>query len=619
MKKGKTNIVGAVLLVCVLCLIPPIVSAYKYQIHLSSYPWFSDSDVTYDFFLYWKGQALILLCGVLALYTAVRLLTGKQEVLGQTDSRFLIPLSAYFVLAFLSTLFSEHRETAVWGGYEQWEGMIILGCYVILLVMAYGLVKGKTEIEIVTNGLLVGVLALAFLSAMQFFGHDFFRTENGKDVMNFMIQNELNFTFNFEPGRVYSTLYNPNYVGSYVALMLPVILSLISFRRKWWDILRSGVAFFTGMLLVIMLFGSESVTGCIGIAASLLLFLVIMATNIWKKPVKFAGIAGCCLVFIVAAVLLNRPIFEYGINKIWNPAPNQFIVASMVSQEGKLNITTVNGDVMRLSVEVRDGSYVYEAEDGEGSPAGIYRDESSSRMKFEDKRFQGIELCEKTVEADGEEYNALSVETPDVNKSYTVVIEKQDCQNGLSQTVYRMYNPFEKLDGLREIEQIGFEDSQHFASRRGYIWSRTLPLLKENILLGSGPNTFVYEFPNDDYVGMKNVGYDGAIVTKPHNMFLQIFVQTGFLSLAAFLLLYLFYLIQSMKLYVKKTMYTRMEILGIGLLLGTFGYLVTGLANDSTVAVAPLYWCLLGVGLAVNRFCLAEQQTTKQGGEDIEE
>ena len=44
------------------------------------------------------------------------------------------------------------------------------------------------------------------------------------------------------------------------------------------------------------------------------------------------------------------------------------------------------------------------------------------------------------------------------------------------------------------------------------------------------------------------------------------------------------------------------EKIGLGIMLGTFGYIVTGLANDSTVAVAPLYWCLLGTGMAVNRY-----------------
>ena len=64
----------------------------------------------------------------------------------------------------------------------------------------------------------------------------------------------------------------------------------------------------------------------------------------------------------------------------------------------------------------------------------------------------------------------------------------------------------------------------------------------------------------------------------------------------------MFYFAASMKLYFRKTGYRRGELLGIGILLGTFGYLVTGLANDSTVAVAPVYWCLLGAGIAVNRY-----------------
>ncbi|MBQ6537965.1 MAG: hypothetical protein IJL75_03570 [Eubacterium sp.] len=28
------------------------------------------------------------------------------------------------------------------------------------------------------------------------------------------------------------------------------------------------------------------------------------------------------------------------------------------------------------------------------------------------------------------------------------------------------------------------------------------------------------------------------------------------------------------------------------------GYLIVGFANDSTITVAPVYWCLLGLGYA---------------------
>ena len=224
-------------------------------------------------------------------------------------------------------------------------------------------------------------------------------------------------------------------------------------------------------------------------------------------------------------------------------------------------------------------------------------------MKFQDERFSKIEISEKCVVADGEELDAFVIETPSVGKEYTIVLSKEnDIGSGLSRMSYRMYNPFDKVDGLRHIESIGFEKNQHFGSRRGYIWSRTFPLLKRHILYGSGPNTFVYEFPNDDYVGMKNVGYDGAVVTKPHNMFLQIWVQTGFVSLLAFLALYGLYFVESIRLYFLCGGLRSSEKIGLGIMLGTFGYIVTGLANDSTVAVAPLYWCLLGTGMAVNRY-----------------
>lgn len=613
MRGINKNITGAVLIVLVLGLVPLIVSAKKYYVGLNTFPWFSGAETSYDFFLYWKGQALVLLCGAMALYTAGKLFFGKKDTLGEADNRYLIPLAVYFVMCLLSTICSEQRQMAIWGGYEQWEGMIVLGAYVLVLLFAYCLVKGQTEITIVSRGLLAGVFLLSLLSARQAMGQDFFRTEVGKAVMNFMIDRKLNFTFNFEPGRVYSTLYNPNYVGSYVALLLPVVLAMVVLRKKVGAVIQSAIAGITAVFLVIMLFGSESVTGCIGIVASLVLFIVLMAANIKKHPRISAGIAVVCTGLMVMAVVWNRPVFEYGLNKITNPTPNSFEVQSMVSKEGILSIRTVKDDLLRLGVYVKDGSYMYEAVDSEGNSAGIYRDEAAGTMKFTDSRFQGIEISEVSVEVDSEVRNGFVVKTPATGKSYTVVMKTAEYPSrGLGQTVYEIYNPFEKLDGLRQIESFGFEDNQHFASRRGYIWSRTIPLLKEHLILGSGPNTFVYEFPNDDYVGMKNVGYDGAIVTKPHNMFMQIFVQTGLVSLLAFLALYGFYFWECLKLYFGKTEYGTRERLGLGIFLGTFGYLVTGLANDSTVAVAPIYWCLLGVGMAVNRM-------NRTGGKKIDQ
>lgn len=604
MKTKNQNIIGAVLVVLIVSLVPLVVSAFKYETGMAEYAWFSGSTVRYDFFLFWKGQLLLLLCALMAFYAALKCLLVKE---GMPDSKlekkYIIPLALYAVLAFESTIFSKHTDAAVRGGYEQWEGMLILGAYVAVLFFSYWILQGAVELRIVAYGLLAGVFAMTLIGGMQAFGYDFFRTDAGKAVMNLMLDNKLDFTFNFEKGRVYATLYNPNYVGSYVALLLPVILSLVSGKRKTSAVFVSVVSVITSALLLVMLFGSQSLTGCIGVAASLVLFLILMIPNMKKKPLPFVIGGVVCAVVCVFTVFCYQPLFEYGINKMFHPAPNNQVIRSMEGKDGTLKMTMDNGDVLNLKVNIAEGEYRYEATDEKGNSYNLYEDETAERMKFSDKKYQTIEIEEKKIESKNQTYNGFIIYTPSTGRSYTIAMQGEKYEEaGVNQTEYRIVTPFYKLDELRHIETIGFEDNLHFGSRRGFIWSRTLPLVKKYILQGSGPNTFIYAFPNDDYVGMVNVGYGGSLVTKPHNMFLQIAIQTGGISLLAFLAIFVIYFVESFRMYFRKTAYRSSEIFGIGILLGTFGYLVTGLANDSTVCVAPVYWCLLGVGMAVNRY-----------------
>ena len=48
----------------------------------------------------------------------------------------------------------------------------------------------------------------------------------------------------------------------------------------------------------------------------------------------------------------------------------------------------------------------------------------------------------------------------------------------------------------------------------------------------------------------------------------------------------------------------------MAVMVALFGYMVTGIANDSTVAVAPVFWGMLGFGMAVNRM-VADGQLDK--------
>ena len=169
-------------------------------------------------------------------------------------------------------------------------------------------------------------------------------------------------------------------------------------------------------------------------------------------------------------------------------------------------------------------------------------------------------------------------------------------------TTIHLINGNSKKDiDLEDPKSIGFAGKEKLASSRGYIWSRSLPMLRNTLLLGTGPDTFVFEFPQNDLLG-KLYAYDSAttIVDKPHNLYLQIALNEGVIALLAFLGIILIYIVDSIKLYALKSKFTENEIMGISVFLAVIGYLFAGIFNDSVISVAPIFWIVLGVGVAVN-------------------
>ena len=125
-------------------------------------------------------------------------------------------------------------------------------------------------------------------------------------------------------------------------------------------------------------------------------------------------------------------------------------------------------------------------------------------------------------------------------------------------------------------------------------------MLKDHILLGSGADSFIFEFPHSDYVGRANYGFYDSIMSKPHSLYLQIGVQTGVVSLIAFIVFYLMYFIDSVKLYLKHDLDTFVSQAGVAVLVGTISYMISGISNDSSITVAPVYWVMAGLGIAIN-------------------
>ena len=172
-------------------------------------------------------------------------------------------------------------------------------------------------------------------------------------------------------------------------------------------------------------------------------------------------------------------------------------------------------------------------------------------------------------------------------------------------------NQFDVGVSLSKVKAVGFKDNLDFGSGRGYIWSRSIPMLGETWFKGFGADMYAFNFPQDDYAGKYNSSsYTNQlqiVVDKPHNIYIGMWIGTGGISCLMFILIVLMYLVQTV-IVMKGRTYSRMsEYINAGIFIGVIGFMISGLVNDSTVSVMPMFYTLLGTGFAVN-FMLGRQQ-----------
>jgi O-antigen ligase len=149
-----------------------------------------------------------------------------------------------------------------------------------------------------------------------------------------------------------------------------------------------------------------------------------------------------------------------------------------------------------------------------------------------------------------------------------------------------------------EAESFGFEGVERLGSNRGYIWSRSIPLLAKNIFIGQGTDCFAFAFPqNDVRAKLRFLSNPYVIVDKPHNMYLQTGINTGVISLVITLAVFVLFIWQSFSV-VKSKNYL-LTAIRLGILGGCVAYMVAGLTTDSVVSVAPVFWVMLGTGFGL--------------------
>nr|WP_281167201.1 O-antigen ligase family protein [Thiolinea disciformis] len=136
----------------------------------------------------------------------------------------------------------------------------------------------------------------------------------------------------------------------------------------------------------------------------------------------------------------------------------------------------------------------------------------------------------------------------------------------------------------------------HLSSRMG-IWINSLEISAENILIGSGPDTFAL-FYHDHLPDDRR---SKVLVDKPHNIYIQNLLNIGGLGLVSFLGIMIIFFYRAYHFLLEERLEANQNSVLLALTLGVLGYLLAGMFYDSTVHVSPIFWVVLGLGAAMTR------------------
>jgi hypothetical protein len=468
---------------------------------------------------------------------------------------------------------------------NHYQGGFVLLSYVVLMAAAMLAAGSRRHVIWVLWALCASALVIGIIAVFQGFGCDVFLTDFGRTLIlppDLQTQsNRIGWTHSVSTA--YGTLHNPNYLGSYMAMLCPLSLGLFAFARNR----PAEVAFlcFFGLMLAALL-ASRSRAGLVGTVVSSGILVLLMRKDLISHARSWCvmGIAA-----VLVTVCLNGVSGGPVANSLRRTLSDMRQLLQSPPREPQLKQVFADGNTVRcetseatLAIAMQHGG-VLRFDDGSGHLLMARHDPKAMTITFSDPRYRlySIRLDrENLLQLD---WRSASFQFHWSGKQFTMV-------NRWGQPVV--------ADATHNLPAPRLAS---FASGRGYIWIRTIPLLKKTLFLGFGPDTFAAHFPQNDVVIKANVYADpDMIVDKPHSLYLQVAVETGVVSLIALLSLFAWYTAVSVRLYGSGRQDTPSAQLGVTLFSAFCGYAVAGVFNDSAVPVAPVFWTLLGLGIAIN-------------------
>lgn len=481
-----------------------------------------------DRFAYWKSVVVAGAGGLAALLLLFRDARQRVRALGRP---VLLAAGVFLLSVWASSFLAQDVGRALFGAPHHREGAVVLTAYLALFLLA----STASRME---SGRLVVVSCLVGAGVVVPFGMAEF----------------------FESGKILSTLGHGNYLGAYLAILLPVATERALRAAGATRIL----CFLLAVLMVGALYGSQARGGILAALVGLGFLgwrLKREARTLWRR--------GLALLIAGGAVVAGmRPFAD---RELETKTEMGIVELAGAGEAPPWEAFEVKRTDARLSFR--------------GTVLRIYRTEADVIFTRDD----GFPL---TTVADGENrrftdpaYAAFRIEprTSEVGRLIVVSVGKYSLPFRVEPAPFGFIPLGTSVTTETPALAFGTTKWDRLLSGRGYIWNRALPFVAKRWAIGAGPGAFADEFPHRDFLGKLNV-YEEArtYVDRPHDLYLQLTHAGGLATLfAAFILWTL--------------AFRRANQSSPALAAAIVAFAVSGLVNDSVVGVSAVFWIFAGL------------------------
>ncbi len=593
-------------LILIGAIVPLIVRLEIIELSAVAAKVWSKSEI-WDFFSYFKARWLMVLTGIAFLIFLLR--WYRKEIIAHRNPIY-IPMSIYALCIMLSSFLADplYREIAFNGFPNRNEGAIVWLIYLLIVVIAYHSIQNEKQLKLLVYSLFGSAMVISIVGIFQYFGYDLFRSEVGKLLI---ISDTLDWareSFKGTIGKysIYGTFNNTNYMGSYMAMIVPMAFVLYIFASKKNNAIVIAIVL---CLAYSNLLGSNSRAGMVAVAMVLLLILITLYRPCIQRWKRILVIVGILLVITVSMDYISGGKVFSQTERLIDDV--QFVGAEKADEDQENygfndlvfdgNKVTLDMTTEMLAIQVirADNNLEYKLSDY------IFSDGSSNMLtpKYDEENY--------IITFQEEAYRDYIVYAP--GNLVRLIIDEFVVDLGVDDIgAFKFIGPYLALEEIEKAPYWGFEGREKIGSSRGYIWSRSIPLLMDTKFVGYGPDTFVMHFPQSDYIAKQKYLNDFyMVVDKPHNLYLQIALGTGVISLVAFMAMFMIYYIAFIKEFIRYIRggleHSFYSVMGFACSFALTGYLIAGIFNDSVVSVAPVFWLLMGTGLSCMQLNVTER------------